>query len=170
MSAAAIPIETSQPPLAPEVAAFWDEFLQSGVSSPSATPFETFYFDDNAESANHLGALVLAGVKRATTGLLWSYVFERAPLPQPGDLSIVTDFAGQPLCVIEMSAVEIVPFADVDAAFAAVEGEGDGSLAYWRRVHEAFFERECARIGRTPDPRMPVVCQRFQVIFRRPET
>ena len=31
----------------------------------------------------------------------------------------------------------------------AIEGEGDGSLALWRRAHEAFFARECARIGRT---------------------
>jgi uncharacterized protein YhfF len=63
--------------------------------------------------------------------------------------------------------VDVVPFADVDAEFAAIEGEGDGSLEYWRRAHEAFFGRECKRIGRAPEPRMPVVCERFEVVYRQ---
>lgn len=56
--------------------------------------------------------------------------------------------------------------ADVSAGFAATEGEGDGSRAFWRRVHEAFFGLECQRIGRTPDPPMPIVCARFDVVCR----
>ena len=87
-------------------------------------------------------------------------------MPKPGDLSIVTNFAGDPLCVIETQRVDIVPFKEVSEEFAATEGEGDGSLAYWRRAHEAFFGRECRRIGRQPTQDMPVVCERFEVVYR----
>ncbi|HEY6135555.1 MAG TPA: ASCH domain-containing protein [Rubrivivax sp.] len=52
--------------------------------------------------------------------------------------------------------------------FAATEGEGDGSLRYWRRAHEAYFARECERIGRVPESHMPVVCERFDVVYREP--
>ena len=45
-----------------------------------------------------------------------------------------------------------------------IEGEGDGSLAYWRDAHWAFFSRECARIGRAPSEAMPVVCSVFEVL------
>ena len=49
---------------------------------------------------------------------------------------------------------------------AATEGEGDGSLRYWREVHWAYFGRVCKRIRRVPSPRMPIVCERFEVIYR----
>jgi len=32
-----------------------------------------------------------------------------------------------------------VPFGAVDAAFAAAEGEGDRSLAWWQAAHTAYF-------------------------------
>ena len=86
------------------------------------------------------------------------------PIPKPGDLSVVTWWNGQPVCVIKTTRVEIRPYDEVDADFAASEGEGDGSLAYWREAHWRFFSRECERIGRTLDPKMPVVCERFEVV------
>ena len=98
--------------------------------------------------------------------MLWVHEVESRRLPKPGDLSIVTNFAGDPLCVIETQRVDIVPFKEVSQEFAATEGEGDGSLAYWRRAHEAFFGRECRRIGRQATQDMPVVCERFEVIYR----
>jgi uncharacterized protein YhfF len=55
--------------------------------------FEAFHFDDNAPSANALAALVLARVKRATAGLVWSYEHAGVPLPSAGMLSVVTDWA-----------------------------------------------------------------------------
>lgn len=150
----------------PRHRAFWQAYARTMAVDPTPRFLEAFHFDDNQPSADELAALVLAGRKRATAALLWSHEVEGKPLPAPGSLSIVTDFAGRAVCIIKTAQVEIVPFADVDTEFAATEGEGDGSLEHWRRVHEAYFGRECRRIGRTPDPRMPVVCERFEVVFR----
>ena len=83
-----------------------------------------------------------------------------------GDLSVVTRWSGAPVCVIETRQIEVLPFEQVSAEFAAFEGEGDGSLAYWRRVHWAYFGRECIRLGREPSLAMPVVCERFGVLYR----
>lgn len=147
------------------LAPFWRAFAATRRADPTPRFLEAFHFDDHAESADALGALVLAGRKRATAALQWTHEAAGTQPPAPGDLSIVTDFAGTPLCVIETTRVDLVPFDAVSAEFAAVEGEGDGSLAFWRRAHEAFFARECARIGRVPQPDMPVVCERFEVVF-----
>ena len=151
----------------PRYREFWQAFAATRASDPTARFLEAFHFDDNEPSANELSRLVLAGRKRATAALAWSHDAENKRVPAPGDLSIVTDYGGNEVCAIETTRVDIVPFADVDAEFAATEGEGDGSLQYWRRAHEAFFGRECKRIGRTPEPDMPVVCERFEVVFRR---
>jgi uncharacterized protein YhfF len=144
----------------------WEVFARSRAVDPTPRFLEAFHFDDNEPGANELAALVVAGRKRATAALLWAYESEGKRTPEPGDLSIVTDFAGSEVCIIETMRVDIVPFSKVSAEFAATEGEGDGSLQYWRRAHEAFFGRECERIGRTSGPDMPVVCDRFAVVFK----
>ena len=144
---------------------FWTAFAATRESDPTPRFLEAFHFDDNEPSANELAELVVQGRKRATAALLWSHEVEGKPLPKPGDLSIVTDFSGTPRCVIETVRVDIVPFDQVTEEFAAVEGEGDGSLAYWRAAHERFFARECKRIGREPATDMPVTCELFKEVF-----
>lgn len=136
------------------VQAFWAEF-QASVG----------YDARLLQTANELGALVLSGRKRATAGLLWTNELNNKPLPVVGALSVVTDWDGAPLCVIQSTHIEIVPFDAVSDSFAAAEGEGDRSLRYWRDAHWRFFSRECGRLGKEPDSSMPVVCERFKVIY-----
>ena len=109
--------------------------------------------------------------------LLWTFAAEQRRRPRTGDLSIVTTWQGEPLCVIETTAVTVQAFEDVEATFAAAEG--DGSLRHWREVHWAYFARVCDRLGRPPTTRMAVVCERFRVVYpgcgsqdvpRNPET
>lgn len=144
----------------------WKAFARTRAVDPTPRLLEAFHFDDNEPSANQLAALVVDGRKRATAALLWAYESDDKRIPEPGDLSIVTDFQGNAVCIIETCRVEVIPFSQVSAEFASTEGEGDGSLGYWRRAHEAFFDRECQRIGRSPEPDMPVVCERFEVVFQ----
>ena len=148
------------------VASFWQSFAHSRAEDPDPHFLEAFHFDDNEQSANELAQLVLDGKKQATAALVWSFEAASAPLPKTGDLSVVTNWAGAPLCVIQTLGVDVVAFSEVSEEFAATEGEGDGSLLYWRQAHWAYFERQCRRIGRTPDPGMDVVCERFGVVFR----
>jgi uncharacterized protein YhfF len=91
-------------------------------------------------------------------------------VPQVGDLSIITNWDGDPLCIIQTTEVEIKPYNAVDPPFAYDEGEGDRSLAFWRAAHWRFFSRECASLGREPAEDMPVVCERFRVVFDDPES
>jgi hypothetical protein len=67
--------------------------------------------------------------------------------------------------IIRTREVVILPFREVPAEFAHAEGEGDGSLAWWRRVHREYYVRELAGTSYTPTDDMPVVCQYFDVAF-----
>ncbi len=150
----------------PSVTALWAAFAEArpDLVGPDTT-YSAWHFCDNEADADELVELVLAGVKRATAGLLWSYEAEGEDVPRPGDLSVVTEWSGRARCVIRATAVEVVPFGEVTAEFAAVEGEGDGSLDYWRRAHEAAFTRELAGSGHTLSAESLVVCERFEVVF-----
>jgi uncharacterized protein YhfF len=145
---------------------FWEKFCTASATSPSETSYEVFYFGDTESVANELAKLVLEGIKRATASLLWRYEFENQPLPEAGNLSVMTNWDGIPLCVIQTMKVEILPFEAVPAEFARIEGEGDKTLEYWRDVHWRFFASECAQIGKTASPEMPVVCEQFSVVYQ----
>lgn len=152
-------------PVPDTLRAFWDAFALTTGEADDARFYEAFAFGDSAALADELAALVLQRRKRAAAGSLWAFEAEAKPLPRPGDLSIVTSWDGRPLCVIETLVVDIVPFDRVDADFAATEGEGDGSLAFWQSAHRAYFGRECQRLGRVFAEDMPVVCERFRVVY-----
>jgi uncharacterized protein YhfF len=150
---------------------FWQEYQNSlppdhphaGKSIPLA-----WGFGDSPQLADELGALVFQGIKTATCSLLWEYDTGSEPVPQPGDLSIILDGQGNPLCLIETVEMQIKPFDQVDAPFAYEEGEGDRSLAYWRDAHWRYFWRTCPALGRTPTPAMPLVCERFRLAWMPP--
>ena len=143
----------------------WSSFASSVGGVDEACFYEAFQFGDSAALADELGQLVLSGTKRATTASVWSFEASGKRPPRPGDLSVVLDGQGTPLCIIETTQVDVMPFDEVSAEFAAVEGEGDGSLLCWRQVHTAYFTRECERAGRTFSGGMPVFCERFRVVY-----
>ncbi len=146
---------------------FWQSYLdaQDPVQYDTAGTYEAWSFGNTPEMADDLGALVLQGIKTATASLVWAYEHEEERYPRIGDLSIILDSAGKPLCIIETTQIEIGPFNAVDERQAYEEGEGDRTLAYWRKVHWEFFSEECESIGKAPNDTMPILCERFKMIF-----
>ena len=112
-----------------------------------------------------LAALILAGRKTATASAYPLYEAEGEPLPRAGEAGVVLDGQGGAVCVIRTTRVYVVPFRDVSARHAAMEGEGGLSLEYWRTVHRRFFTGELAAIGQRFDEDMPVVCEEFERIW-----
>jgi uncharacterized protein YhfF len=61
--------------------------------------------------------------------------------------------------------VVVVSFDEVTAEHAFLEGEGDRTLRYWRDVHDPFFKKEFEDIKKF-HYKIPVVCERFQLIYK----
>ena len=151
------------------VGEMWKAFLSSGLAEARGAAeagYTSWHFGTGGAMADELVGLVLAGGKRATAGALWSYEHDGEQIPRPGEYSVIVDGAGVARCVTRTERVEVVPFSEVGEEFAAAEGEGDLSLEYWREGHWKYFTRELAGFDRAPDMDMPVVCERFTVVFR----
>ncbi len=116
--------------------------------------------------ADELGALISQGVKTGTCSALWEWEAEENPIPSSGLITIVLDGRGEPLCVVEATEITVRKYNEVDAEFARSEGEGDLSLDYWRAAHRSFFSRVLPKIGREFSEDMPLVCERFKLIFK----
>ena len=121
-------------------------------------------FGDCAPMAAKLGRLVSLGQKTATSSLLWDWEADCEPIPAAGEHEVLVEWSGIPYAVILTTEVRIVPFGAVQLEFASAEGEGDGSLEWWRASHWEFFGKVCARIERAATTEMPVVCQRFRLV------
>lgn len=147
----------------PKLSATLAELKTLGIELPSAR-ISLGGFGDSPELSAELIGLIVQGGKRGTCSLLWAWDADGVPVPQVGDIEIVLDHLDRPALVKRILTVEIVAYCDVGAEFAALEGEGDLSLAYWRAAHWDFFGRECERIGRTLDAAMPLVCETFEVL------
>ncbi|PZF38871.1 ASCH domain-containing protein [Curtobacterium sp. MCLR17_051] len=142
---------------------FWTARRSERPSLPEAVP-EAWSFGATPEQADALLQLVLDGVKVGTASSLWDYEATGDPLPATDEVSIVTAGSGAPRAVIETTAVRVVPFDQVDADHAWAEGEGDRTLEHWRTVHEAFW-RAHSENPRGFAPDMPVVCERFRLLW-----
>jgi uncharacterized protein YhfF len=130
-------------------------------------PNDVYAFGDSPELADGLLALILSGEKRATASRRAIYTSGKHIAPVVGGHYLILDGAGDAACVIKTTAVEDVPFDEVTADFAAVEGEGDKSLAWWREAHLAYFARETEAEGTTFDPAELIVCEVFQCVWQR---
>lgn len=159
-------------PLAPEIVpdaaaveAFWEAY-RAAAGLPEGTPHGAFAFGSGPTMADQLLALVLSGAKRATAGLLAEYEAEGLDPFRDAVHEVVVDGRGLPACIIRYQDVRLCRFGDVDAAFAAREGEGDGSLAYWRDGHFRYFDPLLRdRFGRGMSDDEMLVLEPFVVVW-----
>lgn len=151
------------------VRAFWQAYCATSPDPGTCLheSYDAWSFGNSARMADELGRLVMSGVKTATAGLIWEYEFFDWKTPGVGGKTVLLYGENRPLCIIETTEVVIKPFDAVDAAFASSEGEGFASVEDWRRAHWRYFSRRCAEIGKEPYERMPVLCQRFRVVYPR---
>jgi uncharacterized protein YhfF len=89
------------------------------------------------ELRRQLVEAVLRGDKTSTTGL----PDPDDPQGGPGDRCLLLGFDDEPVGVVELTEVRLVPAREIDLPFAREEGEGFESVEDWREAHERFFEQ-----------------------------
>ena len=146
---------------------FWHRFLIEKRLSPDSTYFDCFHFELTEKWAEELLRLVLIGKKKATASSLYAFEKENLRLPEVGDFSIVTNWAGEPKCVIQTSKVRILPFREMTYDICKLEGEDD-TLASWQRGHQRFFTEEGKELGYEFTEDRPVVFEEFEVVYQEP--
>ncbi len=138
---------------------YWLKFLSSraDLSHLKCDSPDAWNFGGNADL---LLSLVLEGKKTATSSLLSVYKDGSVPMPRPDTYSIILNSNGEPKCVVHLLNTKIKKFNEMDEQHAFEEGEGDRSLAYWRKVHLDFFSVY-------PDFKedSEILCEKFKVVF-----
>lgn len=145
---------------------FWLEFCEtSGINSE--TPYQVWFFGNTEEMAKELAKLVISGKKTATASLVEFNKKHPEVAPIDDGYSVITDFHGNPLCVIQTTEIRQIPFDEVDAEFAFDEGEGNQTLEYWREVHRQYFTKEAAENRLEFNEKSLICCERFRLLYSK---
>lgn len=152
-----------------ETRTFWEQACQAAGIDPASTYHAGTFAEpvsvDRAAFIDQLADMARDGAKRGTAHMLLQFEQENIRMREPGDFWLVTTTQGIPVCLVRVTAVAIIPFADVGAEFAASEGEGDLSVDHWRGAHSTYFKRQCERWGEPWHDRRQVVCESFDVVL-----
>lgn len=140
---------------------FWDEFCVA-TKQEHLNYREAFQF---GASADWLADLVVEGKKTATTSGYIFYELEKEALPQVGEYYIVLNGADEPVAIIQIQSVDVMPMNEVSEEFALAEGEGDYS--FWWDAHEAFFSELLKDYQKDFTPDMLVVCETFKKVYSK---
>ena len=143
-----------------EIERFWSRFrAETGLGGPAVPGLTTFGADAVEQDA--LALLARRGRKRAPVSLRHEYGLGAPVVPATGDLAIVLDGRGAPVCVIRTAEVRLGPLSSLDDAFVWDEGEGDRTRADWLATHHASW----AACGMVVDDGTTLVFERFATIW-----
>ena len=143
----------------------WNNYIDENPNNKNIKTPISFYFCDNEIDANECTVLVVKGIKRATATSVWWYEKNNKPLPKVRDQYIITDWSGAANAVIETTKIEQVPYNKITSEFAEIEGEGDKSLKYWKKVHKEYYSREMKPFNEQFDEKMIIVCEHFKTVY-----
>jgi len=137
---------------------YWDDYWK-GKEQPE--PVNAWQFGVDPDG---LAQLVIQGKKTATASGYIFYELENEPLPAVGQYSIILSSKDEPVAIIRIIDVQVMPMDKVPEEFAIAEGEGDLSYEYWWDGHKKYFSEELAEYGMEFSDDMPVVCERFELV------
>lgn len=143
----------------------WGDYLDKHLEDAFHEAPKTIHFCDNEKDANECAKLVKKGIKKATSDSLLGIQYRNEKLPKIGDFTVVTDWSGKAQCIIKNTKVQLKPFFSINEEYAKTEGEGDKSLAHWKKVHWEYYTKELEEFNRLPRESMIIVCQEFEKVF-----
>lgn len=138
---------------------FWGEFC-AAYQLEGSNYKDAFQF---GASADWLADLVVEGKKTATTSGFVFYELEKEVLPQSGEYYIVLNGKEEPVAVIQIQSVEVLPMNEVTEEYALAEGAGD--YTFWWDAHKKFFTELLKGYELEFSPDMLVVCERFTKVY-----
>jgi uncharacterized protein YhfF len=140
------------------------QVLEAAFPGQAARHFLPMTIGGTPETMDEGAALILAGEKTLTSSPFWDYPDGRIPFV--GALSVLLDGAQRPRGIVETVRVEILPFAAITEEMARAYGEGERTVAWWRREIGAWYRDSAARRGAGFTEDTAIIWEWFAVVRR----
>ncbi len=144
---------------------YWKNFLTKNNRDEDEKCSGDLTFDGKCFENAQINSIVLAGQKTAFFTTLANYTIDNEPLPLMGEIYLLVDVQNNPVCVLEIDSVNILPFNEVTLEMVNREGECQ-NLDEWKEKMQEVIEDEAAIYGYEFTPDIRLVYQTFKVIYK----
>jgi uncharacterized protein YhfF len=138
--------------------------LEATLPGEQARYFLPMSIGGAPETADEGAMLILNGTKTLTSSPFWDY--PDGKIPFVGALGVLLDGLRRPRGIVETTRVEILPFGAITEEMARAYGEGERTVAWWRRVMGAFYRASAARHDAILTDDTPHIWEWFTVVHR----
>src|ERR1700730_13360555 len=109
--------------------------------------YDVVAFGDGPEMATELAELTVAGIKRATAGLVRQFGPDGEAPPVLGGYVVLLDGTNRPRAIWRTTEVRLDPRTSVNERLARDEVEDEWPREWWLAAHRRFFGRYAAAHG-----------------------
>lgn len=142
---------------------FWQAFLEQTGAPDNLWCSRYTYFGDSQEASVDILEQLLRGEKTAISHCIPHYIVTRAPMPKAGDYTMVTDFYGNPCCILRTEGVVIEPVNEISADISRRECQGSPEIWLSRKQEE--FKALAKGSGFHYSDGLPVLMELVTVVF-----
>lgn len=119
-----------------------------------------------AELCERLNGYILA---RQKTGVFSQPEdFPDGRLPRAGELAVLVNYSDEPRCLVRYDECELMTLGAVGPRHVAIETPALRDLAAWRKFHRDYWAPVFAARGEALTDDVPIVYQRFTVLYPPP--
>ena len=147
-------------------AEFWKSYLTAtNQKAENATYSGELVFEDSGFTGQTQLSLVLSGAKTAIFTPFDSFEINRESIPVDGEVYVVLDSEEEPVAILEVTNVSVIPFNEIPWDLAARDGENE-NLSDWQDKMRELLEDEADLCGFEVREDSKIVCEIFRVIYK----
>ena len=148
-------------------AEFWKSYLKAtNQKTENAVYSGELVFEDSGFTGKTQLSLVLSGAKTAIFTPFDSFEINRESIPVSGEVYVVLDSEEEPVAILEVTNVTVIPFNEIPWDLAARDGENE-NLSDWQDKMREFLEDEADLCVFEVREDSKIVCEIFRVIYRK---
>ena len=143
---------------------FWETFLEETGTPENTVMQNCTYFGNTEEESVEILEQLLRGEKTAVGHCAAAYLATNQRMPKVGDYVMVTDYYGNPCCILHTLGVTIEPLPDVPGELKQAECPGLSEEAWLERKQEEFQDLS-RRFGFHYHPELPLLMETVEKVY-----
>ncbi len=143
---------------------FWETFLEETGTPENTVMQNCTYFGNSEEESVEILEQLLRGEKTAVGHCVAAYLATNQRMPKVGDYGMVTDYYGNPCCILHTLEVTIEPLPDIPAELRQAECPGLSGETWLARKQQEFQDLS-RRFGFHFHPELPLLMETVEKVY-----
>jgi uncharacterized protein YhfF len=144
---------------------FWQAARLANPGRPLPDDYQVRWIGGDEQSTSAILGHIRSGNKTGTVSVPW--VIERSGQHKPavGDAIILINFDGTPAIMVQIIAIDDVPYGMIDEEHTSLDGPRVRAVDVWKPMHVRYFDMLLAPYDLVTDDDTPISFEKFEVVY-----